>query len=110
MSERENILGRIREALKVLAPALIKYSDLQARGASYVEFCQHYARALYVQALVEPAGAEGLARSRASLDQANALLQGLTDEAKQLHDSKELLAWIAAGQKKLNPDGEIKQP
>jgi tetratricopeptide (TPR) repeat protein len=102
--------GRKAEALKTLEPALAKYQDLQAQGASYVEFCQHYARALYVQALAEPGDSDGLARSRAALDQAATLLQGLTDEAKQLHDSKELLSWIADARKKLSPEGEVKQP
>jgi serine/threonine protein kinase len=101
---------RKAEALKTLEPALAKYQDLQAQGASYVEFCQHYARALYVQALAEPGDSDGLARSRAALDQAATLLQGLTDEAKQLHDSKELLSWIADARKKLSPEGEVKQP
>jgi tRNA A-37 threonylcarbamoyl transferase component Bud32/tetratricopeptide (TPR) repeat protein len=102
--------GRKDEALKILAPALAKYADLQTQGASYVEFRQHFARACYVQALAEPADNDGVTRSRAALDQATALLQGLTDEARQLHDSKELFVWIAAARKKLGPDGEVKQP
>jgi serine/threonine protein kinase len=94
--------NRKAEALKILELALAKYQDLQTQGASYVEFRQHFARALYVQSLAEPSDADGLARSREELDRADALLQGLTDEAKQLHDSKELLAWIAAARKKLS--------
>jgi serine/threonine protein kinase len=101
---------RKAEALKILEPALAKYQDLQTQGASYVEFRQHFARALYVQSLAEPADTDGLARSREELDRADALLQGLTDEAKQLHDSKELLAWIADARKKLTPAVEAKQP
>ena len=81
---------RKAEALKIIEPALAKYSDMQAQGASDVEFRQHLARALYVQASVEPADTDGIARSRAALDQATALLQGLTDKAQQLHDSKQL--------------------
>ncbi len=100
--------GRKAEASKTIEPAMAKYQDLQTQGASYVEFRQHYARALYVQALTEPADSDGVARSRAALDQADALLQGLTDEARQLHDSKELLSWIATARKKLNPAGEVK--
>jgi len=89
-------LGRPAEALPVLEPALAKYREMQAQGAADVQFCLHYARALYVQALAQPAAGEGVARSRAALDQANALLQGLTEEARQLHDAKELLPTIAA--------------
>jgi tRNA A-37 threonylcarbamoyl transferase component Bud32/tetratricopeptide (TPR) repeat protein len=102
--------NRKAEALKILEPALAKYQDLQTQGASYVQFRQHFARALYVQSLAEPSDSGGLARSREELDRAAALLQGLTDEAKQLHDSKELLAWIVDAQKKLNPADEVKTP
>jgi serine/threonine protein kinase len=93
--------GRNAEALKMLEPALAHYRDDQAHGAAFVSFRQHFARALYVQALAEPADSAGTALARESLSQALALLQGLTDEARQLHDSKELLTWIATAQKKL---------
>jgi hypothetical protein len=93
--------GRNVEAFKTLEPALAHYRDDQAQGAAHVAFRQHYARALYVQALAEPTDSAGTSLARESLAQALALLQGLTDEARQLHDSKELLTWIAAAQKKL---------
>jgi tetratricopeptide (TPR) repeat protein len=96
--------GRAAEALETLAPALAQYRDAQARGAAYVTFRQHFARALYAQALAEPADGAGAASARESLGQALALLQGLSDEARQLHDSQELLSWIAAAQKKLPPE------
>ena len=101
---------RKAEALKILESALAKYQDPQTQGASYVEFRQHFARALYVQVLAEPTDSDGTARSREELERADALLQGLTDEARQLHDSKELLARIADTRKKLSPDGGLKQP
>ncbi len=63
-----------------------------------------------MQSLAEPADSGGLARRREELDRAAALLQGMTDEAKQLHDSKELLAWIVDAQKNLNPAAEVKTP
>jgi len=93
--------GRTAEALKALEPALAHYRDAQAKGAAHVTFRQHFARALYVQALAEPADSAGTASAHESLEQALALLQGLSDEARQLHDSKELLSWIAAAQKQL---------
>jgi tRNA A-37 threonylcarbamoyl transferase component Bud32 len=102
--------SRKAEALKTLEPALAKYQELQTQGASYVQFRQHFARALYVQSLAEPADSGGLARRREELDRAASLLQGMTDEAKQLHDSKELLAWIVDAQKNLNPAAEVKKP
>ncbi|HUD46077.1 MAG TPA: serine/threonine-protein kinase [Candidatus Baltobacteraceae bacterium] len=101
--------GRRAEALKTLEPALAHYHDAQAKGAGFLAFRQHFARALYVQALAEDSDGGGTARSREALAQAVALLQGLTDEARQLHDSKELLSWIAAAQKKLNPATEEKK-
>jgi len=101
--------GHKAEALQTLEPALTHYRDVQAQGAGYLTFRQHYARALYVLALAEPADSIGMARRREALDQAAALLQSLTDEARQLHDSKELLSWIAAAQKKTNPEEEEKK-
>jgi len=101
--------GRKAEALQTVQLALAHYHDAQTQGASFLAFRQHFARALYVQALAESNDNGGIARSREALDQAAALLQGFTDEARQSHDSKELLAWIAAAQKKLNPNAEAKK-
>ena len=101
--------GRKAEALQTLEPVLAHYHDVQAQGATYLAFRQHFARALYVQALAQPAESGGMARGREELDQAAALLQGLSNEARQLHDSKQLLSWIAVAQKKFNPDVEAKK-
>jgi serine/threonine protein kinase len=101
--------GRKAEALQTIQSALPHYHDAQAKGASFLSFRQHFARALYAQALAEPTDDGGPARSLEALGQAVTLLQGLTDEARQLHDSKELLSWIAAAQKKLNPAAEEKK-
>jgi hypothetical protein len=101
--------GRRAEALKTLEPALAHYHDAQVQGAAYLAFRQHFARALYVQALAEPSDSGGMARGREPLDQAAALLQSLSDEARQLHDSQELLSWIAAAQKRPKLDAEEKE-
>jgi serine/threonine protein kinase len=101
--------GRKAEALQTLEPALAHYHEVQAQGAGYLTFRQHFARALYLQALAEPADNSGMERRREALHQAAASLQGLSDEARQLHDSKELLSWIAAAQKKPNPEEEAKK-
>ncbi len=90
--------GRPDEALKALEPALAQYREFRARGATHVFFRQHFARALYVFALAQPADAEGAAKRRDSLAEAAAILNELSDEAGQLHDSKELLGWIVAAQ------------
>jgi hypothetical protein len=97
---------RKEEALKTLEPAIAQYRQRQAQGASHVPFRQHFARALYVQALAGSQDASRLALRRDELNEAEQLSQGLTDEAKQLHDSKELFSWIAAAQKNLDQEAE----
>jgi len=110
LAQAETGQGRKDDALKTLEPTLAEFRQRQAQGASDVLFRQRFARALYVQALAEPIDAVGLARGKEALNEADRLLQGLSDEARQLHDSKELMSWITAAQKKLNPDAENKQP
>ena len=87
------------EALKTAESAIAQYQQMQVQGATYIAFRQHFARALYVRSL-----AQGIdpARSAESLEQARQILQGLTDEGRQLYDSKELLSQIAAERKKLD--------
>jgi tetratricopeptide (TPR) repeat protein len=100
--------GRKAEALQTLEPALVYYRETQAQGASHLAFRQRFARALFVQALAQPADGNGTAQRRDWLSQAAKLLHDLSEEARQLHDSSELLSWIAAAQKKL--DQEAPQP
>jgi hypothetical protein len=99
--------GRQAEALMTLEPALALYREMKSRGATYLIFHQHLARALYVQALAQPNDAAGTARRRDSLAEAAKEINELSGEARQLRDSKELQSWIAAAQK---PDAESKQP
>ena len=90
-----------------LEPALALYREMKSKGATYLIFHQHFARALYVQALAQPTDAAGTARRRESLAEAAKEIKELSDEARQLRDSKELQSWIAAAQK---PDAASKQP
>jgi tRNA A-37 threonylcarbamoyl transferase component Bud32 len=94
--------GRREEALGGVEVALAHYRDMRAQGVKHLAFHQRFARALYVHALAQPATAEGALQRRFSLAEAAKLLDELSEEAKQLHDSKELLAWIEAEQKKLS--------
>jgi hypothetical protein len=87
--------GRKVEALKTLEPSLAHYHAAQVQGATHLTFCQHFARALYVQALAEPQDKQGNAQRRDALDQAARLLQGLSEEGRQLSNTRELLAWLA---------------
>jgi tRNA A-37 threonylcarbamoyl transferase component Bud32/tetratricopeptide (TPR) repeat protein len=97
--------GHAAEALKTLEPAVAVYHEMQAAGVAHLSFHQRFARALYVQALAQPATDVGASQRRSSLAQAARLLNELSDEAKQLHDSKELLAWIQAEEQKSPPGG-----
>jgi serine/threonine protein kinase len=92
--------GRKAEAMKTLEPAIAQLRQFQVQGVDDVYFRQVFARALYVQSLAEPSDPNGSARSRDELDEAMRLLRGLSNEAAQLHDSKELVAWIADAQAK----------
>ena len=100
--------GHREDALKTIEPALTHYRKMQVQGAGYLGFRQHFARALYLQAVAQPEDGPGNAQCRDSLDQAARLLNDLPEEARQLHDSKELISWIGAARKKLN--GEASQP
>jgi aminoglycoside N3'-acetyltransferase len=101
LAQAEVDLNRREEALKTVEPSLDYYRKLQVQGANHLEFRQHFARALYVQALAQTNDAAGGAQARDSLDQAARLLNELPDEARELHDSKELLGWIEAKRKQL---------
>ncbi len=57
-----------------------------------------------MQTLAQTAGAAGIEQCRDSLAEAARLLNELSDEASELHDTKELYAWIDAEQKKFSQD------
>jgi hypothetical protein len=92
--------GQQTKALNTLEPALTLYRQMQVQGADFLTFRQRFARALYVQALAQPATVEGQAQRIDSLTEAAWLLNELTDEARRLHDSSELLSWISAAEKR----------
>jgi hypothetical protein len=85
-------------ARKAIEPALAQYRDLQARGATHVPFQQHFAQALYVQALAQPADPDGTARRRDELGEATRLLQAEITEAFHQHAGRGLPEdWLARG-------------
>jgi tetratricopeptide (TPR) repeat protein len=90
--------GKRDEALKVLRESEAYYRRRKAEGAATTQFRQELAGALYQLARAELAGADGVGRARGLLDEAAAELDGLTAEARQLHDSKELIEWVRAAQ------------
>jgi hypothetical protein len=92
--------GRGAEAQTTIKSALTFYREMQAKEADGVDFRHDFAFALYAQALACADDSAGRTLRRASLAEAVKLLDGLTDEAKQLHDQRELMDWIAAAQAK----------
>lgn len=86
--------GRLAEAQAALGEALAFYRTELAEGANGTNFVQNFTRALYYSALAQAGDEAGRARRLALLDEAMHVLGGLTVEAQQLHDSKELLKWV----------------
>ena len=101
LAEAQVGLGQSAEARKTIEPAMALYREMQLQHVTHVTFVQRSARAFYVRAMAEPASVPGTAERKEALAQAVRLLKDLSDEASQLRDTKELLAWIGAEQKKL---------
>ncbi|HTA64794.1 MAG TPA: hypothetical protein VK753_04755 [Xanthomonadaceae bacterium] len=88
--------GRLDEARSILQPALDWYRlDLQA-GAKGITFRHDFAYALYVDALSQAADAAGASQRSADLADAQAQIDGASDEAKRLVDMRYVSDLIAA--------------
>jgi tetratricopeptide (TPR) repeat protein len=83
------------EALVPLREALTYYRGRQARGAAGTNFRQDFARVLYHLARAQSADAGGRTQALALLNEAMTVLGGLTIEAQQLRNNKELLKWVS---------------
>ncbi len=83
------------EALVPLREALTYYRGRQARGAVGTNFRQDFARVLYHLARAQSADAGGRTQALALLNEAMTVLGGLTIEAQQLRNNKELLKWVS---------------
>jgi tetratricopeptide (TPR) repeat protein len=86
--------GRRNEALVPLGEAVTYYRARQANGDGSTGFRQDFARALYQMALAQTKDEGGRTERRALLDEALAVLGGLTVEAQQLRASRELIQWV----------------
>ncbi len=86
--------GKRADALVALRDAEDFYREQQARGAADTGFRQDFARTLYHLSRAQAADDAGRAARLALLDEAMTLLGGLTVEAQQLRDSKELIKWV----------------
>jgi tetratricopeptide (TPR) repeat protein len=88
--------GRNDEARKTLQPALDWYrTDLKA-GAKGTTFRQDFAYALYVDAISQAADPAGASQRNADLAEAQAQIDGASDEAKRLVDMRYVASLIAA--------------
>ena len=90
--------GHGSEALAPLHGAEAYYRQELAKGAADTGFRQDCARAFYQLALAQAGDDAGRTRRRDLLDEAAAVLDGLTFEARQLVASKELNQWVMAAQ------------
>jgi type II secretory pathway pseudopilin PulG len=89
--------GQRAEAQAPLTEALAYYRSRQARGASDTTFRQDFGKALYQEAQTQTADPTGRAQRRALLDEAQSVLGGLSQEAQQFRESKELIAEVSEG-------------
>jgi len=80
------------DALEVVQPALDYYQSQQQAGAQETSFRTGYAYALYVSALAT----NNAAAKHRALDAAAQLLDGASDEVKDLSDVRDLVGRIAA--------------
>jgi tetratricopeptide (TPR) repeat protein len=90
--------GQRSEALGPLNEAVAYYRKQLAAGAGETGFRQDFSRALWQLALAQAGDDAGLARRRALLAEAAGQLGGLSLEAQQLVESKELIQGVRAAQ------------
>jgi hypothetical protein len=86
--------GRRTEALAALRDAEGFYREQLAKGAADTGFRQNFVRTLYQLARAQAGDADGRTQRLALLDEAMTQLGGLTIEAQQLRDSRELIKWV----------------
>ncbi len=86
--------GRRTEALAALREAEDFYRQQLAQGATDTDFRLKFTRTLYLLARAQADDADGRTRRLAFLDEAMGQLGGLSIEAQQLHDSRELIKWV----------------
>jgi len=76
--------------------AVAFYRDREIKGDDIVSQQLAFGWSLYARALAEPDDPGGADARRASLEEAAQVMASLSDEAKQLHDERVLIAWIGA--------------
>lgn len=91
-------VGQRNAALAPLTEADAYFRGELAKGAGESQFRLDYGRTLYQFARAQAADEAGRARRGVLLDEASAVLGGLSFEAKQFVASKELMQWVADAQ------------
>lgn len=87
--------GQRTEACKALETAEAHFRKLQRQGANGTFFLQTLSRILFHLSQAQADDAAGRSRRLALLEEAAALMGGLTFEAQQVQTSQELARWIA---------------
>ena len=88
--------GRLDEARSTLQPALAWYRQQQQAGAQETDFRHDFAYALYVDAISQAPDPAGASQRNADLTDAQAQIDGASDEAKRLVDMRSVIDLIAA--------------
>jgi len=88
--------GRLDQARSTLQPALAWYRQQQQAGAQETDFRHDFAYALYVDAISQATDAAGASQRSADLTEAQAQIDGASDEAKRLVDMRYVSSLIAA--------------
>jgi hypothetical protein len=88
-------LDRKAEARSALQEVMVYYRGRQANGANATSFRQDLGAALFQMARLEDDDEAGRARRRALLDEAQSVLGGLSQQAQQFYDSKEIIELVS---------------
>jgi hypothetical protein len=91
-------LERREDALATLAPALSTLERKPGAGPTKHEQRELLARALFVTAVAQPMTELGRKMRAEALGEAQKIFEGMTAEARQLHNARALLRWIAEEQ------------
>ena len=87
--------GKMADARATLAEALAAYHGRRAKGATGTSFRLEFASCLYQLSRAQPDDGPGKAERRSLLDNAAGVLFGLSPEAQELVEAKELNQWLS---------------
>ena len=88
-------LGKKDDARATLAEAMAVYHERRAKGATGTSFRIDFASCLYQLSRAQPDDGPGRAERKSLLDSAAGVLFGLSPEAQELIEAKELNQWVS---------------